>query len=164
MVDTLLGELSQGRRPGPCKWSILLNEIVEVSERLRDPASSRIWPRDPGPHCRDGLVKAPVSPRPLACRRHRAPASLLSICSLPFCPDPRSGTSLLASNPLRNSRSKTHRNGEGGAAQRPPCFSFLAAKDLPMPQKTPPDNRVKTCHQGFVLRILLARADQGSPP
>jgi hypothetical protein len=70
---------------------------------------------------------------------------------------------LLASNPLRNSRSKTHRNGER-AAKLPPFFSFLVAKDLPMPQKTQPNDRVKTFHQGFVLWILLACPDQGSPP
>ena len=33
-----------------------------------------------------------------------------------------------------------------------------------MPQKTPPNDRVKAFHQGFVLRILGARADQGLPP
>jgi hypothetical protein len=70
---------------------------------------------------------------------------------------------LLANNPLRNNRSKTHRNGEG-AAKLPPFFSFIAAKDLPMPQKTQPNDRVKTFHQGSVPWILLARPDQGSPP
>jgi len=131
------GEVSHGRRPGPCKGSILLNEIVEVSEHLQDQASSRIWTRDPGPHCWDGLLKAPVSRRPLACRRRMAHSSLLCPCSLPFCPGLKSGTSLLASNPIRNSRSEVDENVVGAAHGRPASCRLSTAspclKNAPCP-------------------------------
>jgi len=41
---------------------------------------------------------------------------------------------MLASNPLRNNRSETHRKMRGRPASRP--FSSIITIDFPMPQKT----------------------------
>ena len=57
----------------------------------------------PGTTLQDWLVKAPVSRRPLTCRRQMAHPILLPPRSFPFCPDPRSGNPLQGNSAVNTS-------------------------------------------------------------